>query len=199
MPIINEPLVYSEASLAKINEKMAGVGYSHLDWSAPELEDVRCEIRNHYRDVQRLQCVYCQGAIMHRSAAGAPVEHIVPKSQYLSFMFEPKNLCVICPDCNEYKGAQEVLMQPVMVAPRVNYPTSSNAFRIVHPHYDEYEDHIMRHNRVYVDRSVKGGYTIFLCNLNRFYRRFGRCDEFVNDVALVERSERFYDEGRVDI
>lgn len=198
MPIINVPLVYSEASLAKINEKMAGENYSHRDWSAPDLEAVRCEIRDYYRSVQRLQCVYCQGAVALRSAGGAPVEHIVPKSQYLSFMFEPKNLCVVCPDCNEYKSKKEVF-DPVMVAPRVNYPAIGNAFRIVHPHFDEYEEHIMKHNRVYVDCSDKGGYTIYICNLNRFFRKFGRCDEFVNDVALVQQSERFFEEGRIEL
>jgi hypothetical protein len=198
MPIINAPVVYSEASLAKITERMADENFTHRDWSDPSLEDVRCEIRDHYRDVQRLRCVYCQGAVAQRSAAGAPVEHIVPKSQCLSFMFEPKNLCVVCPDCNEYKSKKEVF-DPVMVAPRVNYPAISKAFRIVHPHFDEYDDHIMRHNRVYVDCSEKGGYTIYICNLNRFFRKFGRCDEFVNDVALVQQSERFFEEGRVEL
>lgn len=198
MPIINIPLEYSFASLAKISEKMADENYSHRDWSSPSLESVRCEIRDYYRTIQRLQCVYCRGAVAQRSAVGAPVEHVVPKSQYLNFMFEPKNLCVVCPDCNEYKSKKEVL-DPVMVAPRVRYPTVSNAFKIVHPHFDEYEDHIIKHNRIYVDCSDKGGYTIYICNLNRFFRKFGRCDEFVNDVELVQRSERFFEEGRVDV
>ncbi|CRM31279.1 HNH endonuclease [Pseudomonas sp. 58 R 3] len=198
MPIINAPLVYSEASQAKINEKVADENYSHRDWSSPDLEGVRCEIRDYYRNVQRLQCVYCLGAVAVRSAAGAPVEHIVPKSQYLNFMFEPKNLCVVCPDCNEYKSKKEVF-DPILVAPRVNYPLMSRAFRIVHPHFDEYGDHILKSNRVYVGCTDKGGYTVYICNLNRFFTRFGRCDEFVDDAELVQKSELFFEEGRVDL
>lgn len=199
MPILNEPVILSDESLAVIRAKINAPGFSHTSWGDPDLEAVRCEIRNHYRDVQRLACVYCQAPVAMRSAQGAPVEHIVPKSQHVGFMFEPKNLCVICPDCNEYKGKREVLVEPVLVADRVNYPTSRMAFRIMHPHYDEYEDNIMRHNKVYVECSDKGGYTIYICNLNRFFRKFGRCDEFVNDAELVRRSERFYKDGRVDL
>ncbi|WRH95093.1 HNH endonuclease domain-containing protein [Pseudomonas fluorescens] len=199
MPIVNEPVVLSENSLAIIRAKTNEPGYCHTKWSDPDLEPVRCEIRNHYRNVQRLICVYCQGAVSMRSAFGAAVEHIVPKSQHLEFMFEPKNLCVVCPDCNEYKGKREVLVEPVMVASRVSYPANPLAFRIMHPHYDEYEDNIMRHNRIYLECSDKGGYTIYICNLNRFFRKFGRCDEFVNDAELVQKTERFYDEGRVEL
>ncbi|ASV37402.1 HNH endonuclease [Pseudomonas sp. NS1(2017)] len=198
MPIINDPVVLSGEALAIINEKIQQSGFSHKNWGDADLQSVRCEIRDYYREIQRLVCVYCQGPVAARSAVGAAVEHIVPKSQYLNFMFEPKNLCVVCPDCNEYKSKKEVF-DPVMVAPRVNYPTVSKAFKIVHPHFDEYDDHIMRHNRVYVDCSDKGGYTIYICNLNRFFRKFGRCDEFVNDVALVQQSELFFEEGRVEL
>ena len=199
MPIVNDPVILSEESLAIIKDKVKEPGFSHTNWSDKDLESVRCEIRDHYRDVQRLSCVYCQGPVAMRSASGAPVEHIVPKSQHLGFIFEPKNLCVICPDCNEYKGKREVLAEPVLVAHRVNYPTDRMAFRIMHPHYDVYDDNIIKSNRLYVECSDKGGYTIYICNLNRFFRKFGRCDEFVNDAALVQQSERFFAEGRVEL
>jgi len=197
MPIINVPVVLSDEAIAVIEEKVNMPGFSHVNWSDADLQSVRCEIRDYYRKVQRLACAYCQAPVSARSAAGAPVEHIVPKSQYLRFMFEPKNLCVICPDCNEYKSKREVLTDPVMVADRTGYPTDRLAFRIMHPHYDVYDDNIIKSNRLYVECSDKGGYTIYICNLNRFYRKFGRCDEFVNDAALVRQSELFYEEGAV--
>ena len=199
MPIINDALVFSESATAIISSRRNNENYSPRDWGAPDLEVVRCEIRNYYREAQRLKCVYCQGPVAQRAAAGAPVEHIVPKSQYLNFMFEPKNLCVVCPDCNEYKGKREVLADPVMVTHRVSYPTAGSAFRIMHPHFDEYEENIIRHNKIYVECSDKGGYTIYICNLNRFFRKFGRCDEFVNDAGLLEKSESFYARGTVDL
>lgn len=199
MPIINNAVTLSDESLALIQEKMQSGNYSHESWGDDDLRPVKREIREFYRVAQRLTCAYCLGPVSNRSAAGAPIEHIVPKSQCLSFMFEPKNLCVICPDCNEYKSKQETLVDPVLKASRVNYPTNSTLFRIVHPHYDEYDEHIFKCEKLYVDCSPKGGYTIYACNLNRFYRRFGRCDELVNDVALVQQSERFYEDGAVVI
>ncbi|EIM13552.1 HNH endonuclease [Pseudomonas chlororaphis] len=199
MPIINDAVTLSEEALSLIQGKMQAEDFSHESWSDEDLLPVRREIREFYRNAQRLVCVYCLGPVSNRSAAGAPIEHIVPKSQHPGFMFEPKNLCVICPDCNEYKSKRETLADPVLIASRVNYPTNTDLFRIVHPHYDEYHEHIFKCERLYVECSDKGGYTIYACNLNRFYRRFGRCDELVNDVALVQQSERFYEEGVVAI
>lgn len=197
--MIDEAVTLSGVALVLIRAKVASPEYSHLSWGDDDLLPVRREIREFYRDSQRLVCAYCLGPVSDRSAAGAPIEHIVPKSQYLAFMFEPKNLCVICADCNEYKSSRETLTDPVLVAHRVNYPANSVLFRIVHPHFDVYDEHIARFNRLYVECSDKGGYTIYACNLNRFFRRFGRSDELVNDVELLHQSERFYDGGVVDL
>lgn len=199
MPMINNPVVLSDAALDLVEAKKRSADFSHTSWSDDDLQPVRREIREHYRNVQRLVCAYCQGPVCTRSAAGSPIEHIVPKSQHLAFMFEPKNLCVVCADCNEYKSNHEALVDPVLRAPRVNYPENPQLFRIVHPHLDTYGEHIGRFERLYVDLTEKGGYTIYACNLNRFYRRFGRCDELVNDVALVQQAERFHGEGVIDL
>lgn len=197
MPKINEPILLSEASLRLIDARKASAEYSHKSWDDEELLPVRREIREYYRNIQRLTCVYCLGPVTNRSASGAPIEHVVPKSQHLSFMFEPQNLCVACTDCNEYKSDREALVEPVLTAARVNYPTNSAMYRIVHPHFDEHAEHIARFNRLYVECSDKGGYTIYICNLNRFFRRFGRCDELVNDVQLVDQATRFFEDRAV--
>lgn len=199
MPIINQAIILSEEALVLINSKVNTVGFSHANWADDDLQSVRREIREFYREAQRLVCAYCLGPVSDRSAAGAPIEHIVAKSQHLGFMFEPKNLCVVCQDCNEYKSSRETLADPVLVSHRVNYPSNPALFRIVHPHYDTYDDHVIKCNRLYVECSDKGGYTIYICNLNRFFRRFGRCDELVNDASLIQQSERFYEEGIVQL
>lgn len=199
MPIINESIVYDEECLAIIAEKKSDPHFTHVNWGDDDLQDLRSKVRNHYRNAQRLTCVYCQERIGVRAAHAAPIEHIVPKSQYLAFVFEPKNLCVICPDCNEYKGKNEVMYEPVIKGPRrVRYPTVSSAFQIVHPHYDDYSAHIMKANRVYIDRTPKGHYTIGVCKLNRFFHYFGACDEFINDAELAEANDLFFSTGTVD-
>jgi len=199
MPIINEPVVYSEEQLAIIAVKKSDRQFTHANWGDDDLQGLRYEVRTHYRNVQRLVCVYCQERISVRAAHAAPIEHIVPKSQYLEFIFEPKNLCVICPDCNEYKGKNEVMYEPVINGPRrIRYPTVSSAFQILHPHFDDYAAHIIKANRVYVDRSPKGHYTIGVCKLNRFFHYFGACDEFINDAELAQANDLFFSTGTVD-
>lgn len=196
MPIINRPIEYSAQSADIIERKKNSAGFRHEMWSDEDLELVRREIRDYYRNEQRLVCAYCRARVANRSAAGAPIEHIVSKSSNINFIFEPRNLCVVCPDCNEYKGKREVLVEPVTKSRNIyKYPEKTEDFRIVHPHYDDFDDHIMQANRIYVECSDKGGYTIYVCNLNRFYREFGRCDEYVEDIALVQKNERLHDGG----
>ncbi|WP_265169730.1 hypothetical protein [Pseudomonas solani] len=128
------------------------------------------------------------------SANGANIEHIIPKSKKIEFIFEPKNLCVICPDCNEVKRSQEVTGDEPNPLKRnaIQYPRTSGAFKIVHPHFDNYSEHIIHANRIYIDITPKGHWTIGACKLNRFYHRFGVCEELVEDVALIEEEEAFH-------
>lgn len=56
MPILNEPVILSDESLAVIRAKTNAPGFNYTSWGDADLEAVRCEIRNHYRDVQRLAC-----------------------------------------------------------------------------------------------------------------------------------------------
>ncbi|WP_244156989.1 HNH endonuclease [Pseudomonas coleopterorum] len=192
--------MFTNASLAVIAQKKDDPEFDHTKWSQEDLKGLRAEIRNYYRSIQRLVCVYCKEIVSVRAAHAAPVEHIVPKSQYIEFIFEPKNLCVTCADCNEYKGKNEVMFEPVIPGRRrKRYPTASSAFQIVHPHFDEYEQHIIKANRVYVDLTPKGHYTIGICKLNRFFHYFGTCDEFINDAALVEANDLFFSTGVVQI
>jgi hypothetical protein len=200
MPIIDQPIEFSAESMTIIKQKQSDPNFGHVNWGDDDLTFLRGEVRNHYRNVQKLQCVYCREAVGVRAAHAAPIEHIVPKSQYLEFIFEPKNLCVVCADCNEYKGKNEVFHEPVIFGgKRKRYPTASSAFRIIHPHIDEYEAHILKANRVYVDLTAKGHYTIGICKLNRFFHHFGACDEFVDDTDLIAATEVFFNDGTVDI
>ncbi|WP_418910157.1 HNH endonuclease [Achromobacter mucicolens] len=199
MPTIDSPINFSDDCQTTIKQKLSDPNFTHQNWSDDDLKFLRAEIRNHYRGVQKLCCVYCRGPIAVRAAHAAPIEHIVPKSEYLDFIFEPKNLCVICPDCNEYKNSNQVLFESIINGQRrKRYPTASHSFRIVHPHFDDYEKHIFKANRVYVDLSPKGHYTIGICRLNRFFHYFGTCDELINDSQLVEANDLFFNDGIVD-
>ncbi|MEX5495911.1 HNH endonuclease domain-containing protein [Pseudomonas asgharzadehiana] len=192
MPTINNAIQYSDSTLAKITQTTLEPGYNHTRWGDEDLEPVRCEIRDFYRREQRANCAYCREPIGLRAASNSPIEHIAPKSRYLQFMFEPKNLCVVCADCNENKRNREVIDSLITGNPRLSYPKNSARYRIVHPHFDEYSDHIIKAKFLYLERTQKGGHTIYICNLNRFIRDFGVSQEFWSDLEILAERERFH-------
>ena len=192
MPTISNSIQYSDSTQTIITQISLEPGYSHKRWGDDDLEQVRCEIRDFYRREQRANCPYCREPIGLRAAANAPVEHIAPKSRYLQFMFEPKNLCVVCADCNENKSNRDVIDPLITGNPGRSYPTNATRYRIVHPHFDEYSDHIIKAKFLYFEKTPKGGHTIYICNLNRFIRNFGVSQEFWDDLEILAERERFH-------
>lgn len=190
---ISAAVVYTPILQALIDGKIACSSFSHTDWSGDDLASLRQFIRDHYRRQQTGICSYCKGQLSVQSTANCHVEHIAPKSKYVDFIFEPKNLCVICADCNEIKRSQETLNEVsdtvVNGKSRKRYPRSSGAFKIVHPHFDKWDEHIEKFGTFYVDKSDKGHFTIGACKLNRRLRQFGWEAEYDDaDVATAAQA-----------
>ncbi|EMH3447797.1 hypothetical protein V6H34_004992 [Vibrio harveyi] len=197
MADINVCVSFSADINTLIAGKLADEEFNHRCWGEDSLLSLRQTIRAHYRIVQSGKCSYCQNPVSLRSASNCHVEHIAPKSKYLNFIFEPKNLCVVCADCNEIKREQEVLNEVpdtvVNGAGRSQYPRSSSAFKVVHPHFDNYADHIEIFNGFYVDLSVKGHFTIGACKLNRHLHEFGWEQEYISEDVISEQMNSFLD------
>lgn len=191
MAEIENPVEFSKELKDIVDLKLADPTFSYEDWSADDLQKVRTYVRNYYRKAQKGWCAYCRNVVSLSSTGNCHVEHIAPKSLYRPFMFEPKNLCVICADCNEIKRNQETIGDvPDTVkngATRKKYPTTSNGFKIVHPHFDIYDEHILiLRSGFYLDKSKKGHFTIGSCRLNRRLYEFGWEKELVDDAELSE-------------
>lgn len=186
--MIDAPVIFKKEHSDVIARKKGVINFSHHCWSDDDLQDLRTWIREFYRVKQNGVCAYCREAVSLQSAANCHVEHIVPKSLHPDFMFLPKNLCVICADCNAIKRAQETIAEiPDTInesATRKKYPRSSSGFKIVHPHYDPWADHIIKYGKAFVDKTPKGGFTIQTCKLNRRFHKFGLEDEFADDEEL---------------
>ena len=185
------------ADLITVIERVKGqADFTHEKWGSECLEGLRKLVRDHYRAEQRGRCAYCKGPLSLQSAANCHVEHIAPKSKYLSFIFEPKNLCVVCADCNEIKREQEVHNEaPDTVnngGRRQIYPRAASAFKIVHPHYDAFDDHIEIFGSYYGDKTDKGHFTIGACKLNRRLRKFGWEVEF-EDADVANAAQNYLD------
>lgn len=198
MADINVSLTFSKKSEDSITLKLESP-FSHTNWGDDDLQEVRKEIRDFYKHEQRGICSYCKQTVSLVAVANCHVEHIVPKSLHIDFIFTTKNLCVICADCNQIKKDQETLGEiPETMknaAGRKRYPTSSNAFKLVHPHFDDYDDHILIINGCYIDKgSKKGNFTIGACNLNRKLAVFGWEPEIVDDEKITTEMNSYIDE-----
>ncbi len=201
MADIENSIEFSKKTQELIKKKLNDSLFNHSNWGDEDLSSVRKEIRDYYKKIQRGYCSYCKQNVSLISTLNAHIEHIVPKSLHMEYIFTPKNLCVICADCNQIKRDQETfssIPNPLKAnsskSKRKFYPRSSSAFKVVHPHFDNYDDHILIIKGCYVDKTIKGHFTIGACRLNRKLHVFGREEDTFNDDQLSELMSDYLDE-----
>lgn len=177
MAEIKNAVIFNESQNQLIFDVTSDPTFKHSDWNkealSKDLSELRSFIRKHYRDEQAGKCAYCRKDVSLVSALNCHVEHIVPKSLHDKYMFLPKNLCVVCADCNQIKKDKETLTLNQKGQTRSRYPAVSSGFHIVHPHFDNYEEHIdINRECWYIDKTLKGHFTIGVCKLNQ------RCGDY---------------------
>lgn len=191
-------IVYSNENHELIKSVIDKFGLSVKVWELDQINSLKKDIRDFYRKEQRVLCAYCKSQVSVVYPTNCHIEHIAPKSLYPNYMFEPKNLCVICADCNQIKRNQETINEvrdPVKNKYKRKYPVKSEDFLIVHPHFDNYEDHILIVNGYYIDKgSRKGNFTIGACLLNRKLLVTGWEPVIVNDNELINDFTEYIDE-----
>lgn len=134
-------------------------------WSSNNLDGLRSRVKSHYINVQNFRCCYCNRLNTTKNQLVWNLDHIVCRSKYPQFMFTVTNLAASCLDCNIRKGNAETLLKKR----KKNYPASSDAFKIIHPHFDNFHDHIaLLAGLVYVAKTDKGKRTIYTCDLLRY-------------------------------
>lgn len=162
--VVQEPYQPSDEEKKAIKE-LEDKGLEVGDWDSGKkyIKNFKKNLREYMYDKQNKLCAFCR---IHVSLACVPMhrEHIVYKNEHPQWMFLPENLCVACPTCNEFKGTTEVLEDPQTVS----YPNESTGFKIIHPLYDKYSDHIeLVGDVLYKGKSDKGIFTINTCHLYR--------------------------------
>lgn len=187
--ISNEYIFPPEFSI-RLKQKFEVLKLSHVNWGDDDIEDIRVAIRNFYRGEQKGKCAYCRSDLSLRSASNCSIEHIAPKSKYLGFISTAKNLCVVCADCNENKGSKDVFVRPNVK----RYPKKSSDFLIYHPHFDIFTDHFDEKSSYVIGKTKKAEYTIYVCDLNRIYKRFGIPAEDPDNAELHQLFFSFIDE-----
>jgi hypothetical protein len=147
--IIN-PVVLTVAERTRIKNH-------NYDWSYYYLNDIISKIRIHYANEQGNLCAFCKLPFRDE----IQVEHMIPKAGAKNprkdFSYTPKNLCVSCRFCNTNKSTHNDFIGQI----GKHYPTSGFYFKIIHPHFDPYFDHILIVDKSrYVAKTLKGYRTI---------------------------------------
>jgi uncharacterized protein (TIGR02646 family) len=155
-------------------------------WEASAHKKLKTNIKYHYSIVQSDICAYCRTPIRFEGY-GEHIEHIVPKSKKFKWMFHPENLCLACFGCNVKKKDENTLVNDFSMYGNqyLNFPKGSKNYKIIHPHYDSYSQHLNDDKLICLPKkgSLKGIETIKICKLNRF-------DLLYTRARLKNRSNR---------
>ena len=149
-------------------------------WLINTYEPIKQRIKKELILEQLDRCAYCR-KIIESDGKYEPLEHIVAKSIKVCWMFEPKNLVVTCDSCNNLKGKDRTLQQAFDNS--IEYPTTSDAFIIFHPHYDTWSDHLAFEDDIFIVpiENSKGSNTIRICKLFRYNIILNRAKELKLD------------------
>lgn len=160
-----KPVQYSAASQAIVDtfNKLPGEQKGAEYWSRDEIRLVKKEIKDHYITEQHQRCCYCNLHIPTNHNLVWDAEHVISRATEPRFLFEPRNLAIACKDCNGSKSDEEVRAN----SKRVRFPVQSTDYKIIHPHFDSYDEHIRWFGSVCKPLTKKGIYTIETCKLLR--------------------------------
>jgi hypothetical protein len=168
--VIPAPFTYNDDEMALVDAFLDRPAATMVGtyWSDDSLVDLKQRAKSYYIEIQCFRCCYCNQLIQSTNHRLWDLEHVVPRTSHPRFMFEPINLAAACPDCNGAKAAS----QPLILKDRRKYPCRSDAFTILHPHFDEFDDHLYWNGSlIYEPRTLKGKETIYVCDLLRFVQR----------------------------
>lgn len=130
------------------------------------VDKFRKEVKDHYFWHQGHRCCYCSMELQPHARV-FDAEHILDKSGFPEFMFDPENIAVACVICNTHKSVK-VVLSDVGVRP-LSIPINSADYKILHPHLDEWNHHLRFDDIgriVPVDGSTKGPDTISICAMD---------------------------------
>lgn len=136
-------------------------------WSLTRVDGFKAKAKAFYITAQDRRCCYCTKEIVSDNKRMWDLDHVLSRDKCPEYMFVSENLAISCVDCNIAKSAKDVAKGKAYK----NFPRRSSSYRIVHPHFDIYDEHI----RVFagliyvpVGGSKKGRETITVCNLSRY-------------------------------
>ena len=173
----------------------------HTFWNkeCKEILELKSLIRTHYLTETNNVCFYCKHQIPSQHGRYWDIDHILPKSLYSKFLFEPENLIVSCVECNSAKGNKNPHKSRKTNVK--NLPQGSDKYIFVHPFYDNYDDHIQiketakPNHHFLIKKTDKGAKTIEFCNLSRFFQSYSDWDNV--SFKTIEVTDEMLDSKQI--
>lgn len=114
-------------------------------WDEEDLAPIKQKIKAHYRGLLGEKCCYCCKNTHGEFKLVLDIEHILPKAHYLQFALSPFNLSVACKRCNmNVKGEKTTFLKDFASAH--SNPEDTNNYKIIHPNFDNFFDHLCYEN-----------------------------------------------------
>jgi uncharacterized protein (TIGR02646 family) len=160
------------------------------DWFKPIFIRVKANVKKHFCVQQKRKCVYCKTELNSRCHS-EHIEHVVNRALKPAWMFEPFNLGVSCGQCNTQKGEYNTLKPHLRVDNLAVLPHGKQHYNIVHPHFDNYDEHLEIEDEYYIKAKTvtKGEATIDMCKLWRPLYADRRAKE--QGISLAGRATRW--------
>lgn len=195
---------FSSCERAAIVSFEQSAAQSASDWADKSFDLIKKVIKDHYLKVQNYTCCFCRQRTVVKHNRGWDTEHIISRSSNPKFMFYPQNLCVTCIDCNVEKSSKNVLVSTKKIT---KFPARSSAYLIVHPHFDNYDDHIrvVVAGQLYEWITPKGRETLHIYGLDRFLKIADRSKLPGSNLrrllvsALLSKDNDTYDSAELEL
>jgi 5-methylcytosine-specific restriction endonuclease McrA len=199
--------------------------FSQYNWGSQAVivTQFKTTLKKTLRKSQMAQCCFCRRQFGDDYAVH--IEHFVDKSLYGTFTFEIRNLALACGTCNGAKNGftlrtlsrlkkrairegkvfqHRCLALSTALPPGTAYPLTQDKFRWVHPHIDQFSQHIeLGPGWTYTRKTLKGYRTIRSAGLNDIARLEQRAtQERLNargDDAMSSLLAQFPDLPETDI
>lgn len=113
---------------------------NHSGYEA-HVKSFKSDVKEKYYTSQLRRCAYCSHELQ-QSKQTYHLDHIIDKGAYSEFMFETRNLANACTLCNGTKSNKNVLTGTGLAKVSSSLPWQSDDYLILHPHLDEWSDHL---------------------------------------------------------
>lgn len=187
------------------NTEIANDTTANLGW-ADGYTNFKQNIRSFLKLAQNGRCAFCRCRVSV-GTSWSNLEHLVSKSDYPQFTFQPDNIVYCCTKCNMSKVKQNTIVNPNPVRTQQVFPNASGGFEIINPYHDDFETHLDFIDDIIIvvaNNSNKGRNTIRLYKLYRPELAEERASELklnqqtVNQQLLTRLTSTTIDQATID-